>query len=67
MSSYLVTCKTCGAEFEPSREAIKAGAWRLCPMCAPAPTKETSCRECGRVLRATKRELCLRCMGVSVL
>jgi hypothetical protein len=27
------TCRRCGTEFEPGREAIVAGAWRVCPDC----------------------------------
>jgi hypothetical protein len=67
MPTYIVTCKSCGAAFGPTNEAIRSGSWKVCPTCSLKPTHETNCRECGRVLRATTRELCLRCMGVNVL
>ena len=46
----IVTCRRCGAEFEPSREAVVGGAWRLCPDCrGPAV-----CPQCRKVLRSGK-------------
>ena len=30
------TCRSCGQEFEPSHEAIVAGAWHMCPACRDA-------------------------------
>ncbi len=35
MTIITTTCRRCGTEFEPGREAIVAGTWRLCPACRP--------------------------------
>jgi hypothetical protein len=68
MPVFITTCKDCGAEFEPTADAIKAGSWRLCPTCQPQPRDETRCERCRRDLRAGKRTLCLGCaMGMSAL
>jgi hypothetical protein len=31
-------CRRCRVEFEPGREAIVAGTWRLCPECRDRST-----------------------------
>jgi uncharacterized OB-fold protein len=62
MPTDTVTCRQCGRAFEPSREAIKADSWRLCPTCQPQPSTETRCRECGRVLTGPSRSWCDRCL-----
>jgi hypothetical protein len=62
-------CKICGALIEADRERILAGNRRPCDRCrgterqAPACT---ACELCGRPLRAGKRTVCARCLGVSV-
>ena len=66
MPPFTTRCRQCGTEHEPDTEAIKAGSWRLCPDCRPHPEDRSRCRECGRVL-AGKRDLCLRCAGLSPL
>jgi hypothetical protein len=62
----VVTCRTCGATFEPTSEALRAGTWRTCPNCRPPNAEETRCRECGRVLRAGTRTICAACLGISL-
>jgi hypothetical protein len=66
MTSMLTRCRQSGTEFEPSPDAIRAGAWRLCPACALEPESQHRCRECGRLLRLTNRSFCARRMGVSL-
>jgi DNA-directed RNA polymerase subunit RPC12/RpoP len=63
MTTYTTACRECGAEFEPSREAIRAGTWQRCPACSPAPAAPHRCRECHRPLRPTRRAVCARCLG----
>jgi hypothetical protein len=70
MVTFLVTCKACGATFEPATEAIRVGNWKICPSCRPTPregTSETRCRRCGRALRATMRDICQFCVSVPPL
>jgi hypothetical protein len=62
----VVTCRTCGAAFEPTPEAIRGGVWRTCPTCRTHPAEETRCQECGRVLRAGVRTICASCLGISL-
>jgi hypothetical protein len=38
MTIIATTCRRCGQELEPGREAIVAGAWRLCPDCRDRST-----------------------------
>ena len=33
MPGLLVTCRMCGAEHEPDRDAVLSGAWRVCRPC----------------------------------
>jgi hypothetical protein len=66
MTALVTTCRTCGQPFEPSPEAIRFEAWRLCLACSPKPEAVSHCRECGRPL-AGKRDLCLRCAGIDIL
>jgi hypothetical protein len=66
MSVFVTACRNCGTEFEPSREAIRAGTWKVCPTCQPASSTEARCRECGRPLRLTSRALCAQCMRISL-
>jgi hypothetical protein len=51
MTIIATTCRRCGTEFEPSREAIVAGAWRLCPACRdvgpPGLADQAALRESG--------------------
>jgi hypothetical protein len=67
MTTFITTCRTCGREFAPGREAIRAGSWRLCPGCQPPLHEETRCEGCGRVLRTAGRQRCLSCLGGSAL
>jgi hypothetical protein len=67
MPTYIVRCKACGKEHEPSPEAIRAGTWKLCPDCTPKPTEPSRCRECSRILRTPGRTICLSCLGVPAL
>jgi hypothetical protein len=67
MSTFVVACRQCGQEFTPSSASIKAGSWKVCPSCSPKPVGETHCRECGRILRAGGRDLCLQCAGLSIM
>ena len=39
MTDFLTTCRRCGKEYEPSRESIQAGTWKVCPDCAPKPAE----------------------------
>ncbi len=37
------TCRTCGSEFAPDPDAIRAGRWQRCPQCRqkqPEPPQE---------------------------
>ncbi len=68
--AMLVTCSVCGTERETTREEVLAGTWRDgCPVCArPAKTGQTPptvCEGCGRPLRAGRRRVCARCLGVA--
>jgi hypothetical protein len=67
MTIITTTCRRCGTEFAPSREAIRAGSWRVCPACQPQRHDETRCERCGRPLRTVGRRLCLTCLGVPAL
>jgi hypothetical protein len=63
MSTILVSCRRCGAEFAPDREAIVAGAWRLCPECRGGegePHEQGhACPRCDRWLKSgTHRSGC---------
>ncbi len=65
----LVVCAVCGTTYEASREDVLSGRWRGgCPVCRP-PTRDdppaTVCESCGRPLRAGRRRLCARCLGVA--
>jgi hypothetical protein len=51
MTIITTTCRRCGTEFEPDREAIVAGAWRLCPACRDTPRGPAVCPLCRRVLK----------------
>ncbi len=67
MSAIITVCLQCGMEFEPDHDAILAGTWRVCPACrtATAPESraaESRCEQCGRVLHAGKRTICLGCL-----
>jgi hypothetical protein len=67
MPTIVTTCRECGAEFEPTHDAIVAGTWRTCPICRPPPASEqpaspTRCDGCGRVLRAGTRTLRYTCL-----
>jgi hypothetical protein len=66
MTGFVTTCKECGKEYQPSPAVIRDGTWLRCPDCLPKPTEEIRCRECGRLLRATTRDICLSCVGFSV-
>lgn len=39
MSGLLVTCRTCGRDYEPTRREIIAGyaIWSYCPRCRGSP------------------------------
>lgn len=65
MSIIATVCRQCGAEFEPTRDAIVRGRWRVCPACQPEEPR-SQCRSCGRELRGTNRQLCLACAGLAV-
>jgi hypothetical protein len=55
MTIITTTCRRCGAEFEPGREAIVVGAWRLCPGCRDvAPSGPVVYPQCHRVLKSGK-------------
>ena len=45
MSIITTTCRRCGQEFEPGREAIIADAWRLCPVCCGDDAENTAVTE----------------------
>ena len=67
MTLITTVCRECGAEFEPGRDAIVRGAWRVCAGCrlkdAPEPQQPASrCEQCGRPLRAGSRNICLGCL-----
>jgi hypothetical protein len=51
-------CRNCRVEFAPDREAIVAGAWRLCPACRnPSPDTPRGpaiCPLCRRILKSGK-------------
>jgi uncharacterized OB-fold protein len=66
MTVFVTRCKDCGAEFEPTQDAIRAGSWRLCDACRPQTAEQSRCRRCGRLL-AGRRDLCLHCAGLSPL
>jgi DNA-directed RNA polymerase subunit RPC12/RpoP len=66
MTLIIVTCVRCGAEFQPDRDAVVAGAWRTCPECSVGTGEPHRCRECGRPLRLTSRALCAQCLGISL-
>ena len=52
MTIIATICRRCGAEFEPGREAIMAGTWRLCPACREVgATGPVVCPTCHRVLK----------------
>jgi hypothetical protein len=46
--SILVACRHFGVEFEPGREAIVGGVWRLCPDCR----SPVVCPLCYHVLKS---------------
>lgn len=60
----IVTCTQCHADYEPDRQRILRGQWKVCPGCsgAPADLVTSACEQCGRELRHTTRRLCLRCL-----
>lgn len=64
MPGVIVVCAQCGADYEPTRERILRGKWKICPACSssPADTATTTCEQCGRELRGTSRRLCLGCL-----
>ena len=70
MSLIEATCCRCHQPFTPDRETILRGTWRTCPACRPAVSSRDAggdgahCRECGRPLRAGKRDICASCLGV---
>ena len=66
MTTIVSTCRECGSEYEPSREAIQAGTWRRCPACTPEPAETQHCLKCNRPLRLMSRSICARCMGVAL-
>ncbi len=65
----LVTCPTCGTEYEATREEVLSGRWQGgCPVCRPPARDDppaTVCEGCGRPLRAGARRVCARCLGVA--
>ncbi len=68
--AMVVTCPVCGSEYEAAREAVFTGTWRDgCSVCArPAKTGQnppTVCEGCRRPLRAGRRRVCARCLGVA--
>ncbi len=65
MTAILVTCRVCGASFEPDPGAIRAGSWRVCSACDPTAAEVHRCQECNRPLRFTSRRVCARCRRVS--
>ena len=65
--TILISCRLCGAEYEPDRLDIVRGVWRTCPAWRPDPPEQHHCRACGRALRAGTRSLCLSCLGLNVL
>ena len=67
-----VECPRCATTYEATGAEIAAGAWRRrCPGCPPPPpaaeppAAESTCEGCGRPLRAGKRTVCARCLGVA--
>jgi hypothetical protein len=57
MTIITTTCRRCGTEFEPGREAIVAGAWRVCPDCREGDDTlrgPAVCPLCRRVLKFGK-------------
>jgi hypothetical protein len=68
MPTYVVTCRTCGHEFEPTRHAIATGSWRDCPVCSMAIIQGTTdpspaeppipgprvCPRCKKILKSGK-------------
>lgn len=66
--AMLVSCPTCGHEYETSREDVLTGAWRRrCPVCKPPAVDDlpaSSCEACGRPLRAGRRRVCGTCLGI---
>ncbi len=64
----LVTCPTCGHEYEASREEVLSGRWRGgCPVCRPRTRDDPPapvCEGCGRPSRAGRRRVCGRCLGI---
>jgi hypothetical protein len=55
MTVILTTCRRCGVEFAPGRQAIVAGAWRLCPDCRGVVSSgPVVCPLCHRVLKSGK-------------
>lgn len=41
----VVTCRTCGREFEPGREDYVRGVWRTCPACRAGKGERNDDRE----------------------
>jgi DNA-directed RNA polymerase subunit RPC12/RpoP len=64
VTGVITVCRTCGRDFEPEPAAIRAGRWRECPACTTKPPSEPEmrCPDCGRVLKGTKRTICLGCL-----
>lgn len=71
-------CNRCGASFDVEKAELLAGpaVYRTCPACRVAEKKPTlaasdavtgCCTQCGRVLKATTRTMCLACLGGSTL
>lgn len=62
--SVLVSCATCGMDYELSHDCILRGQWKKCPACSDQlpQTVTNTCEGCGRELRNTSRRLCLSCL-----
>jgi hypothetical protein len=44
MPTYLVACRECGKEHEPTPATIRAGSWRVCPDCRTEALERGRCR-----------------------
>ncbi len=42
MPTIAITCRSCGNEFQPSGDDIRAGHWHTCPRCRGEPGEQAS-------------------------